>query len=380
MKKSEEEKDFKYNDFFDAPEDATSGKGKNKSTDAGEMEYDDEYIEDDIFNIENKIMKNKKKEVEEKFEFINPDQEQTIEDIEKQMMDNKQWHMKGEITSRERPKGSLVENFLDFETTVKPPPIPTVEYTDKIEALIKLRIKDEIFDNPIRKVTTTNRKSDFEINFSKDKKGLADIYEEEDEKNVLKLTSDTEISAAKKEIDDMCTKIYNIFDKLTNNNFISGSRHSEMKVVTNVPSIQLEEISNYVTDNKATTKSAGEIFSFKDALLKTRDELTRDQKKTSHKNWKRNVRNRIRENVKNKKMDSLSKFTDSKFEAKLHMKQEKDKAAKKNVKNAELKSSKFFSNLQKIASDDLVKKKKKDNNEPNEFSSTGNKPAKNYKL
>jgi U3 small nucleolar RNA-associated protein MPP10 len=378
-KKAEEEKEYKYDDFFDAPD--TKGKGLRKvnKLSEGAEEFNDEYLEDDIFDIENKMMKNKKEAIEEKFEFINPDQQMTIEEIEKKMMADKQWNMKGEVTSRERPKGSLVENFLDFETSVKPPPIPTPEYTNKIEQIILLRIKDELFDDPIRRTVGASRKNEVELDFNKNKKGLAEIYEEEYEKNVLKLTGDTEISAAKKEIDDLCAKIYTIFDKLTNNNFISGARHTEMKVLTNVPSIQLEEISNYVTDNKSNTKSANEVFSRKDAEVKTRDELTREEKKTAHKSWKRNIRNRIREKVRNQKLNHLSKFTDTKFEAKLTMKQEKDKKMKQNAKNSELKSSKFFSNLQQIATDDINKKKRRETGET-DFGVTGNKPAKNYKL
>jgi len=180
----------------------------------------------------------------------------------------------------------------------------------------------------------------------------------------------------------MCGKLYSIFDKLTNNNFISGNRNTEMKIITNVPAVRLEEISNYVTDNKTNTKSAHEIFSSKDAEFKTRDELTREERKTSHKNWKRNVRNKLREKAKNQKLNSLSKVADSKFEAKLMMKRENDKNLKANVKNSELKSSKFFSNLQTIASNDTEKKKMKGEkrNRIDNENEVGLKKAKNYKI
>jgi len=207
------------------------------------------------------------------------------------MMGNKEWHMKGEITSKQRPKGSLLENFLEHEVTIKPPPIPSLEYSETLEKLIKMRIKDELFDDPVRKaVINLNKKTEkgeFELNFQKDKKGLSELYEEEYNSKVLKVKSEGESSAVKKEIDDLVSKIYNIFDKLTNNNFISGNRNSEMKVITNIPSIQLEEVSNYVTDNKSKAKSAGENFNIKDSQVKTRDEFTSEEKKTSHNNWKK---------------------------------------------------------------------------------------------
>lgn len=381
-----EMKEYKYEDFFDAA-DGKKKKNKNGDNDGDSEiaeEYDDEEIENNVFDIENKLMKNKKEEVKEEYQFMNKDLNVQIEEIEAKMMSKKDWNLKGEATSRERPKGSLLENFLDFEVSVKPPPIPTPEYADTIENLIKLRIKEDLYDDPVRKpqIEMNKKNSNFEINFEKDKKGLAEIYEDDYAKDVLKISSETDGQAVKNEIEEMCGKLYGIFDKLTNNNFISGNRNTEMKIITNVPAVQLEEISNYVTDNNLNTKSAHELYSMKDAELKTRDELTREERKTGHKNWKRNVRNKLREKVRNQKLNSLSKIADSKFEAKLMMKRDNDKINKKNVKNSELKSSKFFSNLQNIASDDLDKKKMKGEkrNKVELENDYGNKKAKTFKI
>jgi U3 small nucleolar RNA-associated protein MPP10 len=377
-----ENKEFKYEDFFDSTDQKKSKKAG--AIEDQELEYDDEEIENNIFDIENKLMKNNKDEIKQEYQIMNKDLKTHIEEIESKMMSKKDWNMKGEATGRERPKGSLLENFLDFEVSVKPPPIPTPEYADTIESLIKLRIKEDLFDDPVRKpqIEMNKKNSNFELNFEKNKKGLANIYEEDYAKDVLKITSESEGQAVKNEIEEMCGKLYSIFDKLTNNNFVSGNRNTEMKIITNVPAVQLEEISNYVTDNKTNTKSAHELFSNKDAEIKTRDEFTREERKTSHKNWKRNVRNKLREKVRNQKLNAMSKIADSKFEAKLMMKRDNDKNAKKNVKNSELKSSKFFSNLQTIASDDVEKKKMKGDKRnrvenENEF---GNKKAKTYKI
>jgi U3 small nucleolar RNA-associated protein MPP10 len=363
--------EIKYKDFFDAPT-------LSKTANLNDVEYDDNYLEDDIFNIENKILKNKKKEISNEYEFINPDKETTIEDLEDKMMGDKDWHMKGEVSAKERPKGSLVENFLDFETTIKAPPIPTADYTESIETLIKSRIKEDLFDDPVRKTLKEEKKTQIEIDFQKNKKGLAEIYEEDYEKNVLKLSNETEINEAKKEIDELCNKVYTIFDKLTNNNFVSGTRKNEMKVLTNVPAIQLEEISNYVTDNKAYTKSANELFSAKDAEFKTREEFSKEERGTAHKNWKRNMRSKLRAKAVNQKLAALTQTTGNKFEAKMIIKQDKDKKQKKNVKNSELKSSKFFSNLQNLASEDIEKKKRRDEGVFSQDNS--NKNVKNYKL
>jgi len=374
-------KEFKYDDFFDS---ADGKKNEEKQDSDVEEELEDEDIENNIFDIESKLIKNNKEETKEKKKSHNKNIEGEIQEIESKMMAKKDWSMIGEATSKQRPKGSLLENFLDFEVSVKPPPIPTPEYADTIENMIKLRIKDDLFDDPVRKpqIDVNKKNSNIEMDFEKNKKGLADLYEDDYTKDVLKISSSTEGQAIKNEIEELCGKLYGIFDKLTNNNFVSGNRNLEMKIITNVPAVQLEEISNYVTDNKLNTKSAHELYSMKDSEVKTREELTTEERKTGHKNWKRNVRNKLREKLRNKKFNALSKVADSKFEAKLMMKRDNDKSAKKNVKNSELKSSKFFSNLQNIASDDLDKKKMKSEKRntthvDNEF---GNRNAKNYKI
>ena len=376
-----DDKEFKYEDFFDSAE----GKKKDeKQNSEVEEDLEDEDIENNIFDIESKLMKNIKEETKEKTKYQNKTLDSEIQEIESKMMAKKNWSMIGEATSKQRPKGSLLENFLDFEVSVKPPPIPTPEYADTIENLIKLRIKDDLYDDPVRKpqIDMNKKNSHSEMDFEKSKKGLADLYEDDYSKDVLKISSSTEGQAIKNEIEEMCGKLYGIFDKLTNNNFVSGNRNLEMKIITNVPAVQLEEISNYVTDNKLNTKSAHELFSIKDSEMKTREELTTEERKTGHKNWKRNVRNKLREKIKNKKFNALSKVADSKFEAKLMMKRDNDKNAKKNVKNSELKSSKFFSNLQNIASDDLDKKKMKSEkrNKTDLDGEFGNRKAKNYKI
>lgn len=135
-----------------------------------------------------------------------------------------------------------------------------------------------------------------------------------------------------------------------------------MKVVTNVPAIQLEEVSNYVTDRRTVgTAASSELFSKRDIETKTRDELTKDEKSTSHKKWKRNVRTHLKAKEKTKKLKEFASAADSKFEAKMLMKQDKDKKAKTNMKNSELKSSKFFGNLQGIVGKDVDKKSNKKN-------------------
>ena len=76
------------------------------------------------------------------------------------MITGKSWQMQGEVLARARPQNSLLENHLDFNLAQKLPPTITKETTNSIEGLIKQRILDELFDDPIRKVLKSNKKND----------------------------------------------------------------------------------------------------------------------------------------------------------------------------------------------------------------------------
>jgi len=376
-----ENKGIKYNDFFDDERIFKKAKGKKYETE----EILDEDIEDNIFDLENKFINKDKEGIKAQYEFDDDNNFENFDAIEKNMMEKKNWAMKGEVKAKERPKESLLENYLDFQVSVKAPPIPSNEMSNAIEKMIKLRIKDDLYDDPIRQKTINlnkREKQEIELDFDKSKKGLGDIYEDE-YNEVTGNANEAESKELYKEIDDLTNKLYTIFDKLTNNNFVSGNRNIEMKVITNIPSIQLEDISNFVSDNKAYSKSANEIYSRKDLETKTKDEMTKEEKETLHKHTKRNIRNKLRENEKKRKMKMLMGKLDSKFEAKFALKQMKDKNAKKNISSNDLKSSKFFGNLQNIANDDRDKKNTKSNlrnAQANDEFGNKNPSAKNFKF
>jgi len=95
------------------------------------------------------------------------------------MAGEKPWMLKGEVNSRTWPVNSLLAEHLDFDVATKIPEKTTKETTNKIESIIKQRILDGLFDDPIRKSISTRKRVSAEelMNFEKSKKGLADIYE-----------------------------------------------------------------------------------------------------------------------------------------------------------------------------------------------------------
>jgi len=118
---------------------------------------------------------------EQEWEFLNQDKFKEIEKIENEMASEKPWMLKGEVTGKHRPLNSLLAEHLDFDIAMKLPEKVTKETTNKIEVIIKSRVLDGLFDDPIRKSISTRKRVSAEelMNFEKSKKGLADIYEQD---------------------------------------------------------------------------------------------------------------------------------------------------------------------------------------------------------
>ena len=75
--------------------------------------------------------------VQTKDEFVNEDLFKKMDSIEAEMMKKKDWNLLGEAKASERPKNSLLEVHLDFNTATKLPPVITKQVTSAIDALIK---------------------------------------------------------------------------------------------------------------------------------------------------------------------------------------------------------------------------------------------------
>lgn len=164
-----------YGDDFDGDED-----GEEEQVD--EVPENDEDIENEVFALarENKEMKGSG------ITFANQDMLEKIQKIEDEMMDDKKWTMKGEVECKDRNYNSLLEEFVDFDTATKLPPQVTKETTSNIESMIKQRVLDELFDDPIRKVHTSDKKQDdFTLEFTKSNKGLGDQYADDYAKKLI---------------------------------------------------------------------------------------------------------------------------------------------------------------------------------------------------
>lgn len=104
-----------------------------------------------------------------------------IEALEEEIISKKPWQLRGEVSAHARPVNSLLFEEVNFEKNLKAPEI-TPETTETLEELIKQRIKDNKFDDPVKKIkpviaATSTRQ--VEISSEKSKVGLAQLYEQE---------------------------------------------------------------------------------------------------------------------------------------------------------------------------------------------------------
>ena len=327
------DEEIKYNKFFDKPE------NKYKNSKLGEDDTSNSDVD------ENEIFSQIKK-------------------IEEKMISNKKdWSTKGEILGKERPKDSLLTKAMDFEVGLKAPPIPDREFTDKLENMIKQRIIDDIFDDPIKKDfinLNEQKKAENELDFEKSKKGLGEIYEE---KYLGNENTESKVDEIKKDCDDLCNQLFDIFKQMTNGTstpYGLKGKKEDLINITNIPAIQIEDKGNFVSDNTEKIKSGKEMLNIKKLRTKNKEEMTSEELKNIHNKKKRNIKNRIHKKENKKKLEELTTMLGSKFEAKIKMKQEKNKKLEKMDKSQgkEYKSGNFFGKINEMATKEDEKKKK----------------------
>lgn len=122
-----------------------------------------------------------------------------IRRLEAASVAKRDWTLSGEARGAERPLNSLIEQELDFEHTGKPVPEITAEISENIEELIKRRILAQEFDEVTRRrpdassTPANTRRGAFELDDTKPKQSLAEMYEEE---HVKAHNPDTYVSQA----------------------------------------------------------------------------------------------------------------------------------------------------------------------------------------
>ncbi|KAI0307835.1 U3 small nucleolar ribonucleoprotein complex, subunit Mpp10 [Multifurca ochricompacta] len=177
---------------------------------------------------------------------------QQIAALEAENIAKKDWTLMGEATSRIRPHNSLLEEDLEFEHVMKAVPVITEETVLGLEDKIKARILEGRFDDVVRKRPVDDKpflpSRFFELQDTKSKKSLAQIYEDEytaaQTGGVAGEDRDGKLKAEHEEITNIWEGISSKLDALSNAHFTPKVVSPTVKIstITNVASTNLESV------------------------------------------------------------------------------------------------------------------------------------------
>ncbi|KPM04140.1 U3 small nucleolar ribonucleoprotein MPP10-like protein [Sarcoptes scabiei] len=362
----DEYEEAKYSDFFDPPKsnllkqsievDDPAECDPFEDVDDVDLEYEKNEIDMKLKNLaDNDDETNIDLDGKSEYEKSQIKLEKKIKKAEEELLmpHNIRWQLSGETIATIRPSNSLLEEHLQFDHVSRPAPIITDETTNRLEELIKQRIKDKVFDDVERKTKPEKEVFEFRkrimLESEKSKASLSEIYEQEylrqkekeqelnSKQDVFqRMSFENEESETKKQIRKEIRLLFRKLDALSAFHYTPRAPEPEVKIINNLPAITVEEVVPE-TINEMKLLAPEEVFSTRNnKVLQDKTERTKTDKKRARR-------------LKKKKQKIRGQFVQSKS-TKLEI---KDKLAKKKSlidakedRKSLSSSTKFFERLQ----------------------------------
>ncbi|XP_075713993.1 U3 small nucleolar ribonucleoprotein MPP10 [Rhinoderma darwinii] len=297
-------------------------------------------------------------ELKSSFEKREEKMAEKIQSLQKQMLDEKSWQLGGEVTAQKRPENSLLSESVVFDHASRMAPVITEETTVQLEDIIKQRIKDQVWDDVVRKEKPKENAFEYKkrltLDHDKSKLSLAEIYEQEYLKLSQKKTEEEE-DPKHIEIQKLMDSLFMKLDALSNFHFTPKPVAPDMKVVSNLPAVSMEEVAPVGVSEAALLapeeikekNKAGDIKT--DAEKTATDKKRERRKKKSVKSFKMKEREKRQKLAEKIRAEKGKKQTKQEAEASLKKLAQDGKATvlKDEGRDKALKSSQaFFSQLQ----------------------------------
>lgn len=228
-----------------------------------------------------------------------------INDLEKDLLNEKSWQLSGEVTAQKRPENGLLEETLLFDHASRAAPVVTEETTLQLEDIIKQRIKDQSWDDVIRKEKPKEDAFEYKkrltLDHEKSKLSLAELYEQEYVKLNQKKAEEEE-NPKHVEIQKLMDSLFLKLDALSNFHFTPKPSIPEVKIVSNLPAITMEEVAPVHVSDAALLAPEEVKEKTKAGALKADAEKTSTDKKRERRKKKLAKRIKLREKEKHQKL------------------------------------------------------------------------------
>jgi len=293
-----------------------------------------------------------------------------ISRLEENAVGAKPWQMGGEVAAPVRPENSLLAEHLEYDTAARQAPTVTEDVARKLEDIIRQRVKDKAWDDVERKIKPVEDPVEYKkklvLDQEKSKLSLAQVYEEEYMKladnatakkpsvGLLDKDDDEETPAEVEEIKTMMNTLFRKLDSLTHLHYTPKQKSAELKIVRNIPSINMEEVAPTAASN-ATLLAPAEVVDKEKGELMEDKEKSKTDKKRERRQKKALKRATIREREKREALVAKmnpglgNKYSKEKAMKKLEEAEKHGKVVtiKNKEKDKTVKTSKaFFTSLQ----------------------------------
>eukprot|EP00727_Mastigamoeba_balamuthi_P014416 m51a1_g96 putative U3 small nucleolar ribonucleoprotein protein (640) ;mRNA; f:298831-301069 len=295
-----------------------------------------------------------------------------VDKLEDELVADKHWTLKGEVSRRDRPENSLLEAVVEFDTAAKPAPVITKETTTALNEIIMKRIADASWDDVERKVEVESvrptKRMVEHLDATRDQRaGLAEQYEEEYKKKIAAAAPSTtaepeKLTPEQKEVSDEFKRICRKLDALAHFHFTPKPIEPRVEVLKNTPAISMEEAVPVVAST-ASLLAPEEVYEQKTEAPESKEELSREEKARAHRLAKRKARRaKCEREEKQKEKDRLRPETEGAVRRSTQKSLEELKGSAgvkvigkgdKGGKKDNFRSSSFFQRLQSEAKSEI---------------------------